>query len=109
MARSSRKGQAVGDLRNVAKKEALKEADRDRERRLREGWTIFHFDFDPRLTRRNLSPGDALRHLLKVTHTKIYWWRCPVRGWALQYQKLPNALIPKVSSESRTYVHLGFS
>lgn len=61
----------MGDLRNAAKREAEKQAAIDRERRRREGWTIFHFDFNPKLTRRDLSPGGALRYLLKITTTKL--------------------------------------
>lgn len=80
----------MGDLRNVAKKEAEKQAASDRERRRREGWTIFHFDYNPKLTRENLSPGAALRYLLKITNHQIALWRCPVRGYAVEYHKLPT-------------------
>jgi hypothetical protein len=97
----------MGDLRNKAKKEADEQAIRDRERMRREGWTIFHFDFNPKLTRENLSPGDALRHLLKVTNHKIAWWRCPVRGWAIQYTKLPTTT--KAYDHGETYRVMHFS
>jgi hypothetical protein len=77
----------MGDLRNKAKKDAEREAIRDRERRVQEGWTIFYFDFNPKLTRRNLSPGEAVRYLERMTNTKTSLWRCPVRGLAVQFEK----------------------
>jgi hypothetical protein len=97
----------MGDLRNTAKKQAQEQAIRDAERCRRDGWTIFYFDFDPKRTCRNLSPGDALRHLLKVTSTKIAWWHCPVRGWAIQYTKLPTST--KAYDHGETYRMLHFS
>jgi hypothetical protein len=48
-----------------------------------------------------------LRHLLKVTATKITWWRCPLRGWAIQYTKLPTST--KAYDHGETYRMLHFS
>jgi hypothetical protein len=97
----------MGDARNKAKKLAEEQAIRDAERCRREGWTIFYFDFDPKRTRRNLSPGHALRYLLKVTQTRVSWWRCPIRGWAIQYHKLP--VTTKMYDSGETYRMLHFS
>ena len=80
----------MGDLRKQGQK-AGRPRDNQRPGAAADGrWTVFYFDFNPKLTRRNLSPGEALRHLLKVTHTRLSWWRCPVRGWAVRYRKLPK-------------------
>ena len=54
------------------------------------GFTVFHFDFNPKLTRRNLTLGEAVRCLQRATGTRIGWWRCPMRGLAIQYRKLPT-------------------
>lgn len=97
----------MGDLRNAAKKEADLQAIRDRERLRREGWTIFHFDLNPKLTRENLSPGAALRHLLKITQHDIALWRCPVRGFAVEYKKLPTTT--KTWDHGETYRVMHFS
>lgn len=81
----------MGDLRNKAKKleeDALRD---DRWKREREGWTVFHFDLKPQLTIRNLYIGEAIRHLQRVTATRIGFWRCPVRGLAIQYKELPTS------------------
>jgi hypothetical protein len=40
----------LGDFRNKAKKQAEQQAIRDAARCREEGWTIFHFDFDPKRT-----------------------------------------------------------
>ncbi|MBA2589712.1 MAG: hypothetical protein H0U98_13935 [Alphaproteobacteria bacterium] len=80
----------MGDLRNKARKEAEKAAiDAYHRRRGPEGWTVFHFDLKPNLTRRNLFIGEAIRHLTRVTSTRISFWRCPLRGLAIQYRELP--------------------
>lgn len=81
----------MGDPRNKARSEADKVAVADADRRRRDGWTVFHFDFNPRLTLRNLTIGDAIRALQRVTGTKISFWRCPVRGLSIQYRELPRS------------------
>jgi hypothetical protein len=81
----------MGDLRNKARKEAQQAAiDDDHRRGGAEGWTVFHFDLKPSLTRRNMFIGEAIRHLMRVTGTRISFWRCPVRGLAIQYRELPR-------------------
>lgn len=81
----------MGDLRNKAKKLEADAAHTDRWKREREGWTVFHFDLKPQLTVRNLYIGEAIRHLQRVTATRISFWRCPVRGLAIQYKELPTS------------------
>ena len=46
---------ALGDLRNKEKRWADDEARADQDRRKRDGWTLFHFDFKPSFTIRNLT------------------------------------------------------
>jgi len=81
----------VGDLRNKAKKDAQQAAVDDYHRRRgAEGWTVFHFDLKPSLTRRYMFIGEAIRHLMRVTGTRISFWRCPVRGLAIENRELPR-------------------
>ena len=80
----------MGHLPNKAKREAEHQAIQDTEDRRKKGFTVFHFDFNPKLTRRNLTLGEAIRHLMRVTGTRISFWRCPIRGLAIQYRKLPR-------------------
>ena len=79
----------MGDLRNVAKKLERERALKDANDRRENGFTVFHSDFNPKLTRRDMTLGQAIRHLLRVTGTRIKWWRCPIRGLAINYRKLP--------------------
>jgi hypothetical protein len=64
-------GVRLGDVRNKAKKLAQGQSLRDAEDRRRHGLTVFYFDFNPKLTRRGLSLGEAIRHLMRVTGTRI--------------------------------------
>lgn len=81
----------MGDLRNRARKDAQQAQIDDYHRRQGpEGWTVFHFDLKPNLTRRNIFVGEAIRHLMRVTGTRISFWRCPVRGLAIEYRELPR-------------------
>lgn len=86
----TRGGFCVGDLRNKAAKDARQAVIDDRNDRAQNGFTVFHFDLNPKLTRRDLSVGEALRHMMRVTGTKISTWRCPIRGLALEYHELPR-------------------
>lgn len=97
----------MGDLRNKAKKLADDAKREDRERRRREGWTVFHFDLKPNLTQRDLTIGEAIRHLLRVTGHKVGFWRCPVRGLAIQYKRLPTTRLAYDYGE--TWIVLHFS
>jgi hypothetical protein len=97
----------VGDLRNKAKKWAEEDRHRDAWDRRRNGFTVFHFDFDPKLTRRNLKLGEAIRYLMRVTGTRISFWRCPIRGLAVQYRKLPTTTYGYAYGD--TYMFLRFS
>jgi hypothetical protein len=74
----------MGDLRNKARKEAQEHAIRETEDRRRNGFTVFHFDFNPKLTRRNTTLGEAIWYLMRVTGTRITFWRCPIRGLAIR-------------------------
>lgn len=80
----------MGDLRNKARKQAEDAQIEDRRDRHAHGWTVFHFDLKPSLTRSNMRVGEAVRHLMRVTGTKFNTWRCPVRGLALEYWELPR-------------------
>jgi hypothetical protein len=81
----------MGDLRNKARKDAQQaEIDDYHRRQGPDGWTVFHFDLKPNLTRRNMFIGEAIRHLMRVTGTRISFWRCPVRGLAIEYRELPR-------------------
>lgn len=97
----------VGDLRNKARKWAEEDTRRDREQRKREGWTIFHHDFNPSLTRRDMTLGEAIRHLLRVTGCRMSFWRCPVRGLAVQIRELPHT--PYSFDKGETWMMLHFS
>jgi hypothetical protein len=97
----------MGDLRNKARKDAQKAAIDDAQRRRSEGWTVFHFDFNPKLIRRNLTMGEAIRALMSVTGTRISFWRCPVRGLAIQYRVLP--MTSYIYDSGETYKVLHFS
>ena len=80
----------MGDLRNKARKWAEEDRRQDIADRQSNGFTVFHFDYNPSLTRRDLKLGEAIRYLMRVTGTRISFWRCPVRGLAVQYRKLPT-------------------
>jgi hypothetical protein len=95
----------MGDLRNKAKKEAQDAAVSDAHDRRRHGFTAFHFDFNPKLTRRNLTLGEAIRHLMRVTGTRISFWRCPIRGLAIQYKKLPTTSYSHDNGETYMVLH----
>ena len=95
----------MGDLRNKARKEAESDAIADYHRRRSHGYTVFHFDLNPKLTRRHLHLGEAVRHLMRVTGTRISFWRCPVRGLALQYRKPPRTPFAYDQGESWKVLH----
>ena len=96
----------MGDLRNKARKWAEEDRRQDIADRQNNGYTVFHFDFNPTLTRRDLKLGEAIRYLMRVTGTRISFWRCPVRGLAVQYRKLPP---PKYKyAYGETYMFLNF-
>lgn len=81
----------MSDLRNKARRqEQQAKIEAHHRRQGPEGWTVFHFDLKPNLTRRNLFIGEAIRHLMRVTGTRISFWRCPVRGLAIEYRELPR-------------------
>ena len=100
-------GVLMGDLRNKAWKEAETQAIRETEDRKRNGFTVFHFDFNQKATRRNLTLGEAIRYLMRVTGTRITFWRCPIRGLAIQYKVLPRTSYAYDHGE--TYMILNFS
>lgn len=95
----------MGDLRNKAKKWAEEDRHRDIEDRRRNGFTVFHFDFNPKLTCRDLKLGEAIRYLMRVTGTRVSFWRCPVRGLAVQYRKLPHTRYAYDHGESYMFLH----
>ena len=80
----------MGDLRNKARKLAEEASRADAEARRRDGFTVFHFDLNPKLTRRNMTLGEAIRHLLRVSGCRMSFWRCPVRGLAVEIRELPR-------------------
>jgi hypothetical protein len=80
----------MGDLRNKARKQAQQAGIEENHLRRAEGWAVFHFDLKPSLTHRDMAIGEAVRHLMRVTGTKISFWRCPVRGLAIEYKQLPR-------------------
>jgi hypothetical protein len=96
----------LGDLRNKAKKAAEQQCLREAEDRRRDGYTVFHFDFAPALTRRGLTLGEAVRYLMRATGTKVTFWRCPIRGLAVEYKKLPTTKFAYDHGE--TYRSLNF-
>ena len=95
----------MGDLRNVRKKLEQQQRIKDAQDRRENGWAIFHFDFNPKLTRRDLSLGDAIRHLSRASATRISWWRCPIRGLAITYHKLPRTSPAHDSGERYASLH----
>lgn len=80
----------MGDLRNKRRKieeaEAL-QLSRDRDKL---GWTVFHFDLNPKLMWHRLLLNEACNQLMRATRTRMAFWRCPVRGLALKYRHLPK-------------------
>lgn len=97
----------MGDLRNKAKKLEEERARQDANDREKNGWTVFYFNFDPRHTRRNMTVGEAIRYLLRRTGTRISWWRCDVRGLAIQYHRKPQSSY--LYDKGETYTSLVFS
>lgn len=81
----------MGDFRNKLRKLEREAAIADRENRLRKGWTVFHHDFRPEQTYRNLRLDEAARHIQRLTGTPIAFWRCPSRGLSVEYRPLPPA------------------
>jgi hypothetical protein len=71
------------------------------------GYTVFHFDFRPQQTFRNLSLGDAFRKLKKLTGYKVTFWRCPVRGLAVKIHFPPATTL--VHDKGETWSLLAFS
>jgi hypothetical protein len=97
----------LGHLPNKNRRLREDEARKADEDRRRNGWTVFHFDFNPKLTRRNLTLGEAIRMLMRLTGTKIRFWRCPVRGLAIKYKVLPRTSY--AYDQGETYMLLHFS
>jgi len=97
----------LADLRNKRKKEEQESRIKDAEERRKNGWCIFRYDFDLRFTRTELSLGEAIRYLCKVTGRRISWWRCPVRGLSIEYKILPTT--NKAHDHGETYRSLSFS
>jgi hypothetical protein len=97
----------LGDIRNKTRKMEEEQRRKDANDREETGWTVFYFNFDPKLTRRNMTVGEAIRHLLRITSTRLAWWRCPVRGLSIQYRRLPQTTYKWDSGE--TYRALVFS
>jgi hypothetical protein len=95
----------LGDLRNKAKKLDEVAARDEAEDRRANGFTVFHFDLNPKLTRRDLKLGEAIRHLLRVTGTRMSFWRCPVRGLAVQFRKPPASSYSYDRGESWMLLH----
>ena len=81
----------MGDFRNKLRKLEREAAMADRENRLRRGWTVFHHDFRPEQTYRNLRLDEAARHIQRLTGTPIAFCRCPSRGLSIEYRPLPTA------------------
>jgi hypothetical protein len=80
----------LGDFRNKARRIAEDIGRQDTDRRRRRGFTVFHFDLKPSLTRRDLILGESIRYLLRATGSRLTFWRCPIRGLAAQIQRLPT-------------------
>lgn len=80
----------MGHLPNKARKLEDERRRQEAKDRREKGWTVFHFDLKLNLTRRDMFIGEAIRHLMRVTGTRISFWRCPVRGLAMQYRELPR-------------------
>ncbi len=94
-------GHAPNNARKVAEASARQEA----ENRRQHGYTVFHFDFNPKLTRHDLTLGEAIRYLMRVTGTRISFWRCPVRGLAVQYRELPKTTLLYDKGETWRILH----
>jgi hypothetical protein len=73
--------------------------------RQREGWTIFHHDFRRDLTRRDLTMGEAIRHLLRVTGSRMFFRRCEVRGMYCEIKRLPTSSYSYDSGMSYQLLH----
>jgi hypothetical protein len=80
----------MANLQQKAAKEAEHDAGMRKANLRATGYTVFRFDFAPKFTRRDLSLGDAIRELKRLTGYKIGFWRCPVRGMAVRYQSPPT-------------------
>ncbi len=94
-------GHAPNQARKVAEAAHRQEADDRR----RNGFTVFRFDFNPKLTRYDLTLGEAVRYLMRLTGTRISFWRCPVRGLAIQYKKLPTTRMHHDKGETWMMLH----
>ena len=97
----------MGDLRNKARRWAEEDARADKERRKRLGWTLFHFDFKPNLTRRDLMVGEAIRYLLRSTGSRMFFRMCQVRGMYVEIKRLPTT--GKSYDHGYSYVVLNYS
>ena len=95
----------MGHLPNKAKRLAEAGTRADAEERRRDGFTVFHFDFKPSLTRRDLTLGEAIRHLLRITGVRISFWRCPVRGLAVEIKRLPRTSYSHDHGDSFMMLH----
>ncbi len=95
----------MGHLPNKARRLAEADTRADAETRRQNGFTVFHFDLNPKLTRRDLTLGEAIRHLLRVTRARMSFWRCPVRGLAVQIKRLPRTSYSHDHGDSFMMLH----
>jgi len=103
----SRWESVLGDYRNKARKLEQEARIKDAEDRRRNGWWIFRYDMDPRFTRGELSLGEAIRYLCRLSGRRISWWRCAVRGLSIEFKILPTT--NKAYDKGETYRSLSFS
>lgn len=89
------------DLRNKARKQEETARIEDYHNRRSHGWTVFHFNLNPSATYRHLWPGEAARLLLKLTGHRLSYWRCPSRGLAIKYRRLPTGPHDKARTSTR--------
>jgi hypothetical protein len=95
----------LGDPRNKLRRQVDGSTRADTATRRRDGFVVFHFDFKPSLTQRDLTLGEAIRHLLRVTGSSMTFWRCPVRGLAVRIKKLPTTSYAYDGGESWMMLH----
>lgn len=97
------------NLQQKGEKEAARAAERRAVDLRANGYTVFRYDFAPRFTRRNLSLGDAVRELQRLSGYKISFWRCPVRGLALKYKSPPTSSYLHDKGDSWVMLHFSNS
>jgi hypothetical protein len=97
----------LGHLPKKAKRLVEDALRADGNQRREHGFAVFHFDFKPNLTRRDMTLGEAIRHLLRVTGCRMSFWRCPVCGLALRIRHLPRTSY--AFDRGETFIMLHFS